>query len=119
MNVSKTIIDLKAQLEEIDKVLGNIGPLCENRHSLFITSLFGLKKELPVADYDTEVVTIDYVGEIPIFFYDYSYPRSKYGLRPGETNNILSTAISIVAKDPSLESLIVKKGLGSILKMFR
>ena len=119
MNVSKTIIDLKAQLEEIDKVLGNIGPLCENRHSLFITSLFGLKKELPVADYDTEVVTIDYLGEIPIFFYDYSYPRSKYGLRPGETNNILSTAISIVANDSSLESLIVQKGLGNLLKMFK
>ena len=54
-----------------------------------------------------------------IFFYDYSYPRSKYGLRPGETNNILSTAISIVANDSSLESLIVQKGLGNLLKMFK
>ena len=119
MDVSRTIVDLKNQLEEVDLVLGNVGPLCENRHSLFITSLFGLKKELPVADYNSEMVTLDYEDQIPIFFYDYTYPRSKYGLRPGETNNILSSAIRIVADDPALETLIVQKGLGGILKMFK
>lgn len=119
MDVSRTIVDLKTQLENVDKVLGNIGPLCENRHSLFITSLFGLKKELPVADYNTEMVTIDYEDQIPIFFYDYTFPRSKYGLRPGETNDILSSAIKIVADDPALESLIVQKGLGGLFKMFK
>lgn len=119
MDVSRTIVDLKNQLEEVDLVLGNVGPLCENRHSLFITSLFGLKKELPVADYNAEMVTLDYEDQIPIFFYDYTYPRSKYGLRPGETNNILSSAIRIVADDPALETLIVQKGLGGILKMFK
>jgi hypothetical protein len=119
MDVSRTIVDLKNQLEEVDVVLGNIGPLCENRHSLFITSLFGLKKELPVADYNSEMVTIDYEDQIPIFFYDYTFPRSKYGLRPGETNNILSSAIRIVADDPLLETLIVQKGIGGILKMFK
>lgn len=119
MDVSRTIVDLKNQLENIDKVLGNIGPLCENRHSLFITSLFGLKKTLPVADYNTEMVTLDYEGQIPIFFYDYTYPRSKYGLRPGETHHILSSAIKVIADDPALDSLIVLKGLGGLLKMFK
>lgn len=119
MDVSKTITDLKNQLEEVDKVLGLIGPLCENRHSLFISSLFGLKKELPVADYNSEMVTIDYEDQIPIFFYDYTFPRSKFGLRPGETNNILSSVLKIVTDDSEIETLISQKGLAGIIKMFK
>ena len=119
MDLSRTIVDLKNQLENVDKVLGNIGPICENKHSLFITSLFGIKKQLPVADYNAEMVTIDYEDQIPIFFYDYTFPRSKYGLRPGETHHILSSAVKIVADDPNLETLITQKGLGGILKMFK
>lgn len=119
MDVSRTIVDLKVQLENIDKVLGNIGPLCENRHSLFITSLFGLKKELPVAEYNAEMVTLDYQDEIPIFFYDYTFPRSKYGLRRGETHLILNTAMSIVSNDPTLETLITEKGLGGLFKKLK
>ena len=116
MNVSRTIEDLKNQLENVDVVLGLIGPLCENKHSLFISSLFGLKKQLPVADYNTEMVTLNYEDQIPIFFYDYTFPRSKYKLRPGETNNILSSALKIVTDSPELESLIVQKGLGGLFK---
>lgn len=119
MELSGTIIDLKKQLEGIDKVLGNIGPLCENKHSLFITSLFGIKKTLPVADYNAEMVTIDYEDQIPIFFYDYTFPRGKYGLRPGETHHILNTAVKIVTGDSKLDSLIVEKGIGALFKMFK
>lgn len=119
MDVSSSIVNLKTQLENIDKVLGNLGPLCENRHSLFISSLFGLKKELPVADYNTERVTLNYEGQIPIFFYDYTFPRSKYALRGGETNNILSSALRIVCDDPNLVTLIGQKGIGNLFKMFK
>mgnify|MGYP003300035226 CR=1 FL=1 len=62
------------------------------------------------------MVTIDYEDQIPIFFYDYTFPRSIYGLRPGETNNILSSAVKIVTGDPKVESLIVQRGLGGLFK---
>ena len=70
-----------------------------------------MKKTLPLAEYNTEMVTLDYEMEIPIFFYDYSYLRSKYTLLPGETNNILTTAISCITNNQNLESLIRTKGL--------
>ena len=111
MDVSRTVNDLKQQLSEIDNILGMIGTICENKHSLFITSLYGLKKELPLAPYDNEIVLLDYEMQIPIFFYDYTYPRSKYALAPGETNDILNTAIKVIWDDPSLDSLIRLKGL--------
>lgn len=111
MDVSKTINELKAQLEKIDTPLGLIAEASENKHSLFITSLYGIKKELPLAPYNTEMVTIDYAMEIPIFFFDYTYPRSKYTLRPGETNDILNTAIKCLDETQNIPSLIVKKGL--------
>lgn len=111
MDVSKTVNDLKEQLAQIDNVLGLIGDVCQNKHSLFITSLYGLKRDLPLAPYNTEIVTLDYEMQIPIFFFDYTYPRSKYALSPGETNDILSTAIKVIWDDPSLDSLIRLKGL--------
>lgn len=111
MLVDKTINDLKKQLEEIDVVVGNVANACCNKHSLFVTSLYGTRKTLPLAEYNNELVTIDYEMQIPIFFFDYSYLRSKYVLLPGDTNNILTTAISCIAHDDSLHSLIKTKGL--------
>ena len=117
MDVSKTINELKEGLEHIDVVLGNVVNTCTNKHSLFITSLYGLKKELPLADYNSEMVTLDYEMQIPIFFYDYTYPRSKYTLSPGETNDILNTAIRCLWNNPEIYSLIRTKGFfGSLFR---
>ena len=111
MDVSKTINDLKAQLEKIDAILGDIAELSMNKHSLWITSLYGLKKEMPLANYNTEIVVLDYEMQIPIFFFDYSYLRSKYFLKPGETHDILETAVKCIADDSELYSLLVTKGI--------
>lgn len=111
MDASSTINNLKIGLRNIDKVLGNVVVCSENKHSLFITSLFGLKKELPLADYNSEKVLLDYGMQIPIFFFDYTYPASKYSLFPGDTNLILSSALWCLTNDPHIESLIRQKGL--------
>lgn len=111
MDTSSTINNLKSGLTKIDKVLGNIVYCSENKHSLFISSLFGIKKEMPLADYNSERVTIDYEMQIPIFFYDYTYPAGKYTLFPGDTNMILSSAMWCLTGDSHLESLIRPKGI--------
>ena len=111
MDVSKTVNELKEGLEKIDVVLGNVVNTCANKHSLFITSLYGLKKELPLAPYNSEMVTIDYEMQIPIFFFDYTFPRGKYRLVPGETNDILNTAIRCVWDNKELTTLVKTKGL--------
>lgn len=111
MDTSSTVNNLKAGLRNIDKVLGNVVVCSENKHSLFITSLFGLKKELPLADYNSEKVLLDYEMQIPIFFYDYTYPASKYSLLPGDTNLILTSTLWCLTKDSHLDSLIREKGL--------
>ncbi len=120
MDVSRTINDLKAQLETIDVVLGYVVNTCVNKHSLFITSLYGIKKEIPLASYNSETVTIDYQMEIPIFFFDYSYPRSKYVLFPGEPYQVLTTAISCIWDNNELNNLIHPKGIiNNLLKAFK
>ena len=111
MDVSKTVNDLKAQLSRIDVILGYISEVCVNKHSLLITSLYGIKKTLPLAQYNGEMVTIDYEMQIPIFFFDYTYPRSKYGLRPGETNDILHTALRCIWDTKDVDTLIYMKGI--------
>lgn len=110
MDVSKTVNDLKEQLVLIDNVLGNVVDLCENKHSLFITSLYGIKKEMPLADYNTEQVIINYEMQIPIFFFDYSYLQSKYYLAPGYTNDILMSSLKCLCNDDKIDTLIRTKG---------
>ena len=120
MDVSKDINHLKEQLSKLDIIIGHLADVCVNKHSLFITSLYGLKKELPVAEYNSEVVLIDYEMQIPIFFFDYGYPRSKYFLKPGETNDILTSALHCITNDPNLYTLIQEKGLiNNLLKAFK
>lgn len=116
IDVSKTINDLKEQLEKIDVVLGNVVDACVNKNSLFISSLYGVSKTLPLANYNSEEVTINYEEQIPIFFFDYSYLRSKYYLAPGETNYILQSAIKCIYDNPKLDSLVRMRGLFNMFK---
>ena len=119
MDTSRSINDLKEQLEHIDVVLGHVAELSENKHSLFITSLYGIKKEMPLADYNNEKVMIDYEMQIPIFFYDYTYPQSKFVLFPVDTNAILSSAIRCIWDNPEIDTLIQPRGLvNNILNIF-
>ena len=119
LDTSSTVNHLKEELSKLDVIIGNLASVCENRHSLFITSLYGLNCKMPVADYNPEMVTIDYELQIPIFFFDYSYPASKYDLFPGETNDVLSSALKCITDDPKLETLIREKTIiGSIIKSF-
>ena len=106
-------------MAKIDVIIGNLADACVNKNSLFITSLYGLRKELPLADYNTEMVLLDFEMQIPIFFFDYSYPKSKYDLFPGENNYILNTSLSCIIEDPNLYSLVRPKTfVGSLLKAF-
>ena len=119
MDVSSTINNLKSQLSKLDIIIGNLADCCVNKNSLFISSLYGLKKELPLADYNTDKVLINYEMQIPIFFFDYTYPRSKYDLFPGETNDILLSALKCIINDPEMDSLIRPKTfVGSVFKTF-
>lgn len=119
MDVSKTVNDLKEQLSRIDVILGNVCNTCVNKHSLFITSLYGVKKTLPLAPYNAEEVTINYEMQIPIFFFDYTYLRSKYTLFPGETNDILFSAIRCIWDNDEIDTLIHEKGLlNNLFKAF-
>ena len=119
MDVSSTINNLKSQLSKLDIIIGNLADCCVNKNSLFISSLYGLKKELPLADYNTDKVLINYEMQIPIFFFDYTYPRSKYDLFPGETNDILLSALKCIVNDPEIDSLVRPKTfVGSLFKTF-
>lgn len=119
LDVSKTVNDLKEGLTKMDNIIGLLGQICENKHTLIISSLYGLKASIPVADYNQEVAALDFSNQIPIFLFDYEYPVSTFDLFPGETNDILSTAIKCITGDEKLDSLIRKKTIvGSIVKAF-
>lgn len=117
MDTSSTINHLKDELSKLDIIIYNLTEACVNKHSLFISSIYGLKKQLPVADYNSEMVQIDYQMQIPIFIFDYTYPRSKYDIFPGDSNHILISALKDITNDEELDSVLRPKTLlGSIIK---
>ena len=119
LNVSTTLNDLKADLTKMDNIIALLGQLSENKHTLIISSLYGLQTSIPIADYNQQMAPLDFRNQIPIFVFDYDYPVSKYDLFPGETNEILTTGIKCITGDQSLDSLIREKTIiGSLLKAF-
>lgn len=119
MDTTGTINHLKDELSKLDIIIDNLSEACVNRNSLFISSIYGLKKEMPVADYNSEKVMIDYQMQIPIFVFDYTYPKSKYNIFPGDSNHILLSALKDITNDAELDSVIRPKTLvGSLIKAF-
>lgn len=119
MDTSSTINHLKEELSKLDKIIYNLTEACVNKHSLFISSIYGLKKEMPIAEYNSEIVLIDYQMQIPIFIFDYTYPKSKYDIFPGDSNHVLISALKDITNDEELDSVLRPKTLvGSIIKSF-
>ena len=57
--------------------------------------------------------------QIPIFLFDYTYPRSKYDLFPGEADDILSNALKCIINAPNINTLLRPKTIvGSVFKSF-
>lgn len=106
---------LKEFLATLDKQIGTIYNICEEKgYQFVISSLYGVYKNL-IAGVDREV-KLDYSIEVPAIIVDRNLQRSKYTFNYGTTYNLSTTILYLLTNNPTIKSSIRKKGILAFFK---
>lgn len=104
---STSVEELQAKLTQIDENLAMIKELCFEKYTLIVSSLFGMKKELPLPNRDVGLV--DFFGSVPVIMMDHRYERALYKLGYGSIYTLLGTVIRCANPEMKLPTLLKKK----------
>ena len=102
--------ELKEKLRQVDTILPVLKQICEeNQYSLWITSLYGMKKEM--LSNTNEKVLVDFSEKVPLLFYDDNYLKKSNKLLKGNLYDFHLTLIKMIHPESNIISLISKKGM--------
>ena len=115
IDTCKDIPFMEKRLSLIDEIIGEIEKIVlENNWGLFISSLYGIEKELMNDKFET--CEINFSIKVPLIVVDKSYSKVSNTLREGNVYNLANTIFENINKKFKGNSLIRKKsGLFSIL----
>jgi len=99
---------MKQAMTQIDQNLGFIKELCQDKYSLVISSLFGIKKEILSATQKEELV--DFSNTVPVIIVDSSYSKRSYSTIYGNLYTLLGTVIKLISPEAKVNSVLRKKG---------
>lgn len=113
----KTVPELNERLSRLDKMVGYIHDFCvEGNYSLFISSLYGMQKELAVDNFVK--ATVNFSRKVPLVVIDPVFKKSNFSLGIGNIYNLAHTIYTnINNKYDGGEVLIRKKNF--IMKLLR
>lgn len=107
-NVEK-VDELKDKLSKLDSILKVIHDFCvEKEISLFISSLYGMQKELAVDNFVKAVV--DFSGKVPFIVVDPIFNKSNFMVTQGNIFNLADTIYTNINNKYTGIVLIRKKG---------
>lgn len=111
------ITDLNNRLKNLDNMLVYVHDFCiEKKISLFISSLYGMKKEIKTDNYTNSLV--DFSSKVPFIAIDPVFNKTNFTIGLGNTFNLANTVYTnINNKYDGGEVLIKKKGY--ITKMLK
>ena len=116
IETTKTLEDLKERLRNIDKMVGIIDKFTtENNWGLFISSMYGIEKE--VLNQKLERCVINFSGKAPVMISDKELNLANYSIvEPGSLYELSNTIFWNIDKNFSSSGLLKKKtGLLSFL----
>lgn len=113
----KNVAELNNKLSKLDGILGYIHDFCvENKISLFISSLYGIQREIPVDNFTKAFV--NFAGKVPFIVIDPVFNKTNFILGLGDIYNLAHTVYTnINNKYDGGEVLIKKKS--PLLKMLK
>lgn len=104
----KNIKELETRLNSIDTIIGGItSTIIENNYTLYISSLYGLEKDL-IND-KLEMCSIDFSLKVPLIIVDKLYKSNSYSLRDGNIYDLANTIYKNINDKYKVHSLIKKK----------
>lgn len=111
----KTIEEIQNKLTTIDTMIGLIEKMVlENNYALFITSFYGIEKEM--MNNKLELQKVNFTNKVPLLLVDKSYSVSNYHLNNGTLYDLSNTIINNINPAYKTRSLIKKKS--SLLSIF-
>lgn len=113
----QTVSELNNRLNRLDKMLGYIHDFCvEGNYSLFISSLYGMQKELAVDNFVK--ATVNFSHKVPFVVIDPVFNKANFSLGMGNVYNLAHTIYTnINNKYNGGEVLIKRKNF--IMKLFK
>lgn len=104
----KNIDELTSKLSEMDEILGYVHDHSkQNGYTLFITSLYGMKKILPLDDYIKS--NIDFSYKLPVIIMGEGYTKNKFDFEIGDIYNLAHTIYNNIDSKYNIDDVIIKK----------
>lgn len=104
----ETIAQLQERLSNLDIVLKTIHDICvENKTSLFISSLYGMTKELKVDNFTKAMV--DFSEKVPVIVIDPVFDKTNFRLDYGNIYNLAHTIYTNINNSYNEGAVIIKK----------
>lgn len=104
----KDIPELKDRLSKLDGILKNTVDYCKDKnYTLFISSLYGIKKELPLDNYTKYIV--NFSSKVPFIVVDEVFNKEKFRIDVGDTYNLAHTTYTSVNNKYAQGSVLIKK----------
>jgi len=103
-----TIPELKDGLAKLDGILKNTVDYCvEKEYSLFISSLYGIKKEMPYDNFTRYLV--DFASKVPFIVVDPVYRKDNFRIDIGDITNLAHTVYTNVNNNYSGGNVLIKR----------
>ena len=101
-----SVEELQTKLSQIDQNLAMVKGLCWEKYTLIVSSLFGIKKELPLGN---RTGLVNFSGSVPVILVDKRYDKSLYKLSFGSIYTLLGTVIRCANPEKKFPTLLKKK----------
>ena len=127
INNCKTVEEITERLSKIDSIIGEVDKYArENNYGVFISSLYGLEKDL--YNKKSELCKVNFSRKVPVIIDDNEISLSKYTLLDGSlyelsntiiwnVNNTFDNVPSLLKKKSSLLSFLYKKPKKEVQKV--
>lgn len=104
----KNVAELNKKLSKLDGILGYIHDFCvENKISLFISSLYGIQKEIPVDNFTKAFV--NFAGKVPFIVIDPIFNKTNFILGLGDVYNLANTVYTNINNKHDGGEVLIKK----------
>ena len=111
-----SISELNDKLSKLDSMLKVVHDICEeNRITLFISSLYGMQKELIIDNFTK--ANVDFSTKVPFIVIDPIFNKTNFFLSPGNIYTLANTAYTNINSKNDGEVLIKKKSF--VVKMLK
>ena len=113
----KNVDELNKKLSKLDGILGYIHDFCvENKISLFISSLYGMQKEIPVDNFTRAF--INFAGKVPFIVIDPVFNKANFSLGLGDIHTLADTVYTNINSKHNGGDVLIKRK-NPLLKMLK